>query len=337
MKCYIVIIAVLALFVGSCIAAQSEHDKLIGGGDSDTDTDADSDGDMDTDSDGDSDSDTDTDTDADTDSDSDSDSDSDTDTDTDSDTDADADGDSDSDTDGDADTDSDSDADTDADTDSDGDADTDVDTDADSDVDSDTDLDTDDCSIALEAFNGEFNNPSDCSDWTTGTVSGEGCASSSSWNCNTGTGEFGVASGNYNNDECSYVVSPAVPLTLGVCDSTPLEVTFRLKYSIEKVDSQCDDALVVQFNTEVSPGPGDATWQTVTPTPGYSSTVGGNIHYLTGGQGAFCGLSVPWQEYRVNIDSQFVSDFFRVRFYLEANAGYPWSGPFLDYVRFSVQ
>ncbi|MCP4674218.1 MAG: hypothetical protein GY854_01600 [Deltaproteobacteria bacterium] len=330
MRNNMIIIAVFALFVGSCVAAETSSDRNnegISGADSDTDSDAD--GDSDSDADGDSDSDADGDTDSDADGDSDSDADGDSDSDADSDTDSDADGDSD--------TDADTDADSDVDSDVDSDTDSDADADADADADSDTDLDTDDCSIALEAFNGEFGDASDCSEWTTGTVSGSGCTAGSSWNCNTGTGEFGMSGEYYNNDECSYVVSPAVPLTLSVCDSIPLEVTLRLKYKISEGFSMCEDALVVQFNTEVSPGPDDATWQTVTPTSGYPKTISNDIHYLTGGQGAFCGTVTTWQEYRVNIDSQFVSDFFRVRFYLESDAGVPWPGPFLDYVRFSAQ
>jgi len=261
------------------------------------------------------------------------------DSDTDSDTDSDGDMDGDTDTDGDTDSDIDSDTDSDTDTDSDGDTDTDTDSDADADV----DIDAGPCGNVLKALNYNFDSSAQCSDWQSGLETGSGCGanswqcgtlSSAAWPNSTPSGNGCMAtnlSGSSANDECSYMKSPAVDLTL--CVGTPVYLIAKLAYSIETSGSDCSDGAMIQFNQASNPG--DNSWSVVTPTPGYSGQLL-NPKAVPAGTQAFCGLEVGWAVHSVLVDDSFKLAAFRVRFYYESDSGYPWNGLYVDDVRLSL-
>jgi hypothetical protein len=117
---------------------------------------------------------------------------------------------------------------------------------------------------------------------------------------------------------------------LTACIGTTLKLEFQLAYSIESSGGECADGLVVQIEH------GDEVWNSVTPSPGYDDTLADPQH-VNAGQMAFCGLERDWALHTVTLEDADMTAGFRLRFYLESDSGYPWSGPAIDNIAIVAQ
>jgi len=210
--------------------------------------------------------------------------------------------------------------------------DTGVDSATDTAVDTGTDVSPDatGCAAAVATFDYTFDGAGDCAAWTHSPWSGSGCGPYDSWECGSisgwpsnpsgSTGSLGTdLDGWPSNDECSTVASPSVDLT--ACAGQTVYLDFRVAYSIEDSSGGCRDGGFVAVHD-------GSTW--VLADGSYDHACAG-CHHL-GGETAWCGYEVDWHDVSVDVSAHMHSAF-RVRFVIEYDDGYPWSGLFVDDVR----
>jgi hypothetical protein len=214
-------------------------------------------------------------------------------------------------------------------------ADTDVDTMLDTTTDTGSDPGTDPggCAAAVAAFDFDFDTPTSCSAWTHSVWSGSGCGSSDSWECGSvpgwpsnppgSTGSLGTDLDGWPlNDECSWIASPTADLS--ACAGMTIYLEFQVAYSLEVVGSSCHDGGFVAVND----GSG---WSLVDGD--YDHPCSG-CHHLSG-ENAWCQLNRDWFDVSIDVSSYMTSSF-QVRFAVEYDDGYPWSGLFVDDVRLRI-
>ncbi len=202
------------------------------------------------------------------------------------------------------------------------------------DTSSDTAIDPTGCAAAVAAFDHDFDSPASCAAWTHGVWSGAGCGTFDSWECGAvpgwpddppgSTGSLGTdLDGWPDNDECSYIDSPAVDLS--ACAGQTLWLDFKVAYSLEVVGSSCHDGGFVAVNDSDT---ASTSWVVV---EGYYDHPCSGCHHLAG-EYAWCALERGWHDVSVNV-SAYARPAFQVRFAIEYDGGYPWNGLFVDDVR----
>lgn len=190
------------------------------------------------------------------------------------------------------------------------------------------------CSEILASFDYDFEDPAHCTAWAHDVWIGGTCGYFDSWQCGSITGWPENPPGSTTslatdldgwpeNNECSYVYSP--PVDLSPCAGETVTLEFDVAYSLEDGPSGCRDGGFVQVNGADT---ADSNWVLV--NGGYDA-ICPRCSHLTG-ESAWCGFHRDWRTVSIDVSS-YLRAAFQVRFVVEYDDGYPWTGLYVDNVR----
>ncbi len=163
--------------------------------------------------------------------------------------------------------------------------------------------------------------------WALGNPSGVTCHSGSKcWATN-------LSSGGYSNCQMAELISPVIDVSACAGSSLTPTLSFWHYYKFEaKSSGTWWDGGTLQISSD-----GGATWNDVTPTPGYEGTINGSYGGCTptpdiGGHAGWSG-TIPggvWVQVSFDLPSQYRVATFRARWLFGADAGTTARGWFID-------
>ena len=146
--------------------------------------------------------------------------------------------------------------------------------------------------------------------------------------------------GEYDNCEAGQVASPEFDFSACAGSDATVELRFWQTYRFENPSGDTWwDGGFVQLS-----GDGGATWENVSPSPGYEGVIGGNYSECEGvpeidGHEAWSGV-IPgeeWSQVVVPIDEVFRTDSFRLRLVFGSDRGVTREGWLVDALEFAVE